>query len=286
MKLEKIITLANKSVYLRFIAMERSLRATGCTLPLLVIPYDSHLFELPSNAKWFEHPELFSWLDENRLRGVYRKYLCLLQENFLFVDSDVIFLKNPEKPLSEVDGFISSCGHWHNPTHTITDVSEKILKEITTNWQGRVFNTGQFASAITLFQWTSLRAMAEDERYRMVCMHQNMHEQPGINLLVNLSGVYINNLTLPPYNMESTWAGDYTSDDYEKYWIDEKKKPFIIHWAGRSSQMLYPIDKLFFRFLNEEEQKQWKPVPPKRNGILQRLKRNLISFFKNFVLVS
>jgi hypothetical protein len=47
MKIEKIITLANNKVRLRFLAMERSLRATGCQLPLLVIPYDDKLFELP-----------------------------------------------------------------------------------------------------------------------------------------------------------------------------------------------------------------------------------------------
>ena len=33
--------------------MERSLRAVGCDLPLLVIPYDEDLFELPPNAEWW-----------------------------------------------------------------------------------------------------------------------------------------------------------------------------------------------------------------------------------------
>jgi hypothetical protein len=38
MKIDKIISMANQKVRLRFLAMERSLRATGCQLPLWVIP--------------------------------------------------------------------------------------------------------------------------------------------------------------------------------------------------------------------------------------------------------
>jgi len=65
MKLEKIITLANEPVRLRFLAMERSLRATGCDLPLLVIPYDDRRFELPPNAQWWE-TDLGRWLKQER----------------------------------------------------------------------------------------------------------------------------------------------------------------------------------------------------------------------------
>lgn len=51
MKLESIITLASTEVRLRFIAMERSLRATGCDLPLRVIPYNANASKLPLNAE-------------------------------------------------------------------------------------------------------------------------------------------------------------------------------------------------------------------------------------------
>ena len=58
MKIDKIISMANQNVKLRFLAMERSLRATGCKLPLLVIPYDNNLFELPAGSTWWEVPEI------------------------------------------------------------------------------------------------------------------------------------------------------------------------------------------------------------------------------------
>ncbi len=52
MKLDCVVTLANRAVRLRFLGMERSLRATGCDLPLKVIPYDDARFDLPGRAEW------------------------------------------------------------------------------------------------------------------------------------------------------------------------------------------------------------------------------------------
>ena len=62
MKLECIVTMASAAVRLRFLAMERSLRAVGCTLPLRVIPYNDERFELPAGATWWEMPEITTWL--------------------------------------------------------------------------------------------------------------------------------------------------------------------------------------------------------------------------------
>ncbi|MCC5657844.1 hypothetical protein LC608_12750 [Nostoc sp. XA010] len=62
MKIDKIISLANSKVRLMFLAMERSLRTTGCDLPILVIPYDDHLFKLPEGSSWWEIPEITNWL--------------------------------------------------------------------------------------------------------------------------------------------------------------------------------------------------------------------------------
>ncbi len=72
MKIDKIISMANEKVRLRFLAMERSLRAVGCQLPLLVIPYDDNLFELPEGSTWWEIPEITSWLKAQKSRPVMR----------------------------------------------------------------------------------------------------------------------------------------------------------------------------------------------------------------------
>ena len=151
MKINKIITLANKKVRLQFLAMERSLRATGCKLPIWVIPYDDNLFELPKGSKWWVVPEIIKWLGKEKAHPTMRKYQCLTESNYQFVDSDIIFLRNPEKVLKPLSGFISSCLHWCGALHTTTPKSLNHFKSKTTTWQKDIFNTGQFACDRSLF---------------------------------------------------------------------------------------------------------------------------------------
>jgi hypothetical protein len=54
MKLQKIITMASSAVEIPFLAMERSLRASGCQLPIWVIPYNEKIFDLPKRFKMVE----------------------------------------------------------------------------------------------------------------------------------------------------------------------------------------------------------------------------------------
>jgi hypothetical protein len=50
LNIDRIITMASRGVRIPFLAFERSLRAVGCDLPLLVIPYGNDLFDLPPMA--------------------------------------------------------------------------------------------------------------------------------------------------------------------------------------------------------------------------------------------
>ncbi len=255
MKLEKIITMANRNTEIRFLAMERSLRATGCELPLWVIPYDDKKFELPENASWWELPEVVSWLEKQQCRGVFRKYQCLLEGNYQFVDSDVVFMRNPEEVLESKQGWISSCGHWHNPGQTYTAESITYFKRFTTTWQKRIFNTGQFACDRPLFDLNSLKNVAESNDFKPTCIDFKFHEQPGINQLVFQSGVEVTNLTLG--TMESTWAGDYPGIHYSFGWTNESK-PYLIHWAGCAMDIQRPIDKEFLQYLTPKETITWE----------------------------
>jgi hypothetical protein len=257
MKLEKIITLANQSVRLRFLAMERSLRATGCDLPLWVIPYDHNRFNLPPNATWWEMPEVRSLLTEHRAHPMMAKYQCFTTGNYQYVDSDVVFLRNPAEVLAGQNGFITSCGHWGGPDHTYTAASLKVLTKITTGWQTRVFNAGQFACDRALYSFAQLNDLCCDPRYTDTCLKLPFHDQPGTVLLANLSGVRIYNLTLPPVSMESTWAGSYPDDTFAAYWQDESRKPYLLHWAGCDVTLGRPIDQLFIRYFTKNESEQW-----------------------------
>lgn len=257
MKIDKIITLGNERVKIPLLAMIRSLRAVGCELPVWVIPYDENTFDLPDGCQWWRNDELYDWLKQQGGRPVMRKYQTLLADNYQFVDSDVIFIRDPAPVLAPYEGWVASCCHWSNPEHTYTEHSLPILRARTTTWPSKIFNTGQFACDRALYDLESFKATAANPDYRRTIIDDPFHEQPGINLLVHLSGAPISNLTLPPINMESTWAGDYIDADYERYWQDEARKPYIIHWAGEKMNPDKPISGLFFQYLSEDEKSKF-----------------------------
>lgn len=76
-------------------------------------------------------------------------------------------------------------------------------------------------------------------------------------MLVNHASVSIKNVSLPPLCMESTWAGDYDTEDFERYWQDEARKPYIMHWAGIHMNKPRPINRLFYDFLTHSERQEW-----------------------------
>ena len=260
MVLEKIITQASPPVKLPFLAMVRSLRASGCNLPVWVIPYDDSRFDLPSGCSWWENQTFSDWLSSQTRPGhsssVMRKYQCLLEGGYIFVDSDVVFLRNPADVLRDQSGFVTSCLHWSNPAHTYTPQSLNIFRARTTLWAASVFNSGQFASDLPLYSFDRLMQVATAGENRETVLDYPYHEQPGMNLLVHLSSVHVTNLTLPPSCMESTWAGDYDSIPVEK-WSKSATRPLLIHWAGTKPEGVRQIDELFFNFLSPEERQQW-----------------------------
>ena len=74
--------MASKAVRLDFIAMERSLRATGCDVPIKIIPFDSSRFELPENSSWLEdHDESFKVVESSKAVVHCRKLVALTQTN-------------------------------------------------------------------------------------------------------------------------------------------------------------------------------------------------------------
>lgn len=292
MQLETIVTLASPEVRLRFIAMERSLRATGCDLPLRVIPYNEGRFDLPPNAEWWVDVELAEWLREWQAHPTMRKYQCLTIPNFQFVDADVIFLRNPVEVLKPLEGFITSCGHWKNPNETLTAQSLSHFAMQSTNWQAQVFNTGQWACDRALFTRQSLRKRCESPDFKETCLTFPHHEQPGVNLLVNSTDVPIHNLTLPPWNMQSTWAGDYPAD-FRQYWKTIDETPYLIHWAGTSMAQFRPVDGLIDEQLTMEEQSEWhqqisqiaaerRVIDRKLRSHLRRFKLALLAFREAF----
>ncbi len=284
MQLEKIITLANARTRLIFSAMERSLRATGCKLPLWVIPYDENRFDLPPNATWWEINPCCDWVATNGLHSQVRKYQCFLTQHYQFVDADVIFLRNPESILSSHTGFITCCGHWHNPQETCTPESLALFKKHTTTWQKNTFNAGQFACDRALYSFENLIKTAG--LYPSTCMPLKKpytHEQAGLNLLVMLSQVQVTNLSLSYPYLESSWAGDYNDANFEQYWKNPEHKPYLIHWAGNKMHPHKPISRLFFNYLTQAEKEEYlNTMSLQKKPYLARLYRALQSAKKAF----
>jgi hypothetical protein len=270
MKLDCIITLASRPVAFLLTCMVRSLRATGCRLPVRVIPYDQDRFDLPEGCSWWEEPAFIQWIDAVGSRPVMRKYQVLLADRYLFVDTDVVFLRNPQVLEPYPPGWVTNCGHWHNPGETTVPEMIPILSSGSTNWPARVFNSGQFACNQALFSLRQLQSLAEDNRYRPIILQNRFHEQPGFNLLVHLSGIQVTNLTLPPYCMESSWAGDYRSDP--RLALPPEKVPLFIHFAGQKVSRQHPLFSLYQPLLQPgEEVGIPDAIPAHRRGWRQRL---------------
>jgi hypothetical protein len=253
MQLEKIVSLANKKSEVPFLAMVRSLRAAGCDLPVWVIPYDSETFELPENCFWWEMAEILNWVDDNNIWPAFKKIQCLTIANYQYVDSDVIFLKDPALTLEPYEGFITSCTHWNNPVHTYTPETLVFLKRKCTTWPKLVFNSGQWACDRKLYDVQQLVTFCEHQYTDTLFKKTQLYkDQAGINLLVNYKNIPISNLTLPPVNMESTWAGDYLDEDAFHY-FETHDKPYLVHWAGTPIRHDLYINKYFFTFLTPQE---------------------------------
>lgn len=255
MVIDKIICLANESTRLMFLAMERSLRAVGSDLPLYVIPYDDRKFELPKNAFWLEDAEFFDWVAKSCAHPTMRKYLSLTAGNYQYIDTDAIFLQNPEPILAPYEGVVMCDTEWNKPVATVTPGSQAVLSRRWSTWQKEVFSTGQHACDRPLYTCDEIRAFSELPEHREACMDFVEHEQPGLNLLVLLADVPRINLTLPPVNMESSWAGDYPE---LPSWNDSQLQPYIMHYAGGILDKNDAVNELFYQYWSQSELSQWK----------------------------
>jgi hypothetical protein len=263
MQVEQIVTLANKSTELEFRAMERSLRATGCTLPLQVIPYDESRFDLPTNANWLEDDRLFGWLAGKKCNPAMRRYVVLTLSNYQVADTDIIFIANPEDALRGFDGFVVCCTEWRKADWTYVESSKRVFESGSSVWKSKVFNSGQFACSHQLYTDEELTAACEHSENRACCLEYPLHEQPGLNLLVALKSPKLTNLTLPPYSWPSSWAGDYEGD-FRRLWDTQAAKPYLVHYAGRVLDWDLPINELFYDYLTRAEREVFDSAKAER----------------------
>ncbi len=235
--------------------MERSLRATGCDLPLLVMPFDDDLFELPSNAEWWRDESLFNAFAEKHAVAHCRKLAVLSQANCAFFDSDIIHLQNPVKWLEPfpVDVFVVADTEWGKARWTFTAETKALYEARTTLWLLDNFNSGFFAYSNAMATMDTFEKHLSNPAF-IKLLHGNeptRGEQASANLLIHLSGIEVLNICLPPYRMESTMACDYPHD-CEALLRKTNSAPFI-HYAGPGRNLDAPISRLIFEHLTKAE---------------------------------
>ena len=166
MGIDYVISFANLKVRLEFLAMERSLRATGCDLPLQVIPYDESRFPLPENARWLEDDELFALVRKAGAIPLCRKYLALTLANCAYFDADIIHLRDPREWLSPLrnDVFVVADTEWNKARWTFTPETRAHYRSKTTLWLLDNFNSGFFAYANAIMKSTDVIAFLSDRR--------------------------------------------------------------------------------------------------------------------------
>jgi hypothetical protein len=262
MNVEKIITLASRKVKISFLVFERSLRAVGCDLPLLVIPHGNDRFELPSNAEWWDSQGFVSWLHQQKAHPMMAKYRCLTEANYAYFDTDICVLDDFRPILAPHTNFVVADTEWSKPWWTSTPESTATLSQKSSLWMLSLFNAGHFACDHALYSEAELQSVSE--KYRETCLEYRHHEQPGINLLVSLTNVEATNLCLPPHNMESTMAVDYPGE-WEGIW-SRGHRPYFIHFAGNLIGPDIPISRLFYDFLSQAERKEWAAIEEEKSN--------------------
>ena len=263
MNVDRIITMASRKVRIQFLAFERSLRAIGCDLPLLVIPYGDDQFKLPSNSEWWDMKGFVSWLNQHKAHPSMAKYLSLTQSSYVYFDSDICVLDDFRAILDQHTNFVVADTEWNKPLWATTPESTAILAQKSSLWTLKLFNSGHFACDRALYTEAEIKSVSE--KCSETCLKYRHHEQPGINLLVSLSEVEVTNLCLPPYKMESTMAIDYPGE-WEGIW-SKGHRPYFIHYAGSVIGPEFPISRLFYDFLSKAERTDWAAIEEeKRNA--------------------
>jgi len=271
MVIEQILSLANNAVRWQFTAMERSLRAAGCDLPLQVIPYDENLFALPKNASWLDDTAIFSAVRDAQAVKLCRKYAALVQRRCAFFDSDIIHLRDPRAALEPLPNkvFIVADTEWNKARWTFTPETREIFLAESTLWALWNFNSGFFAyedapvnvADVTAFLSSPIGAIARGAS-------PTSSEQEGANFLIHQSRVEVVNLCLPPHRMESTMACDYP--DHFADLLSLPNRPFFMHFASNVLASEARIVKLFSEFLTREESAEYVAEQQKRQAALTR----------------
>ena len=258
--MDKIVTLANRAVELQLRVFIRSLRSTGCDLPVHVIPYGVKDFDLPGGCQWLEETQIESVLAQQKAHPLYAKYAALVQRDCAYFDTDIVVLQNPSSWLESApsDSFVVADTEWAKNRWTFTNDSRQFLVSLSSRWPLLTFNSGFFAFEEPVYDEDELIAAIQSPEMRDTCLRRTASpiDQPAINWLVLRKNRKIFNFNLPTQNMESTMAGDYGRSAPERV-LSNPDAPAFLHYAGPLFQTELPVTRLFTDYLTASERELW-----------------------------
>jgi hypothetical protein len=275
-RVDRIITLANKSVELQISVFLRSLRKVGCELPVWVIPFREKDFDLPPGCYWIEDSKLLRFLNETGAHPLYNKYCALLQSNCAYFDTDIILLREPRKWLESAPShtFTVADTEWAKNRWTFSPDSLRFLATLSSCWQLFTFNTGFFVFEKPLYEEEELLEVIRSPEYRGTCLERRKPpiDQPAINWLVLRKRAKIFNFNLPEQYMESTMAVDYGTSSPEAI-VSRPAAPAFLHFAGPIFQENLPVVNLFTSFLTAPERARWDAQVNERRRAVRWLEK-------------
>lgn len=259
MTFDQIFSMANRHMRLEFLAMERSLRATGCRLPLTVIPFGEPDFDLPPGASWMDISPYKTLLAPWKTgSAAFRKLSIFLQRGAVFFDADIIHLQNPEEWLAgfSPDQFVVADTEVFKNKWTFTPRTAEVFRWTSSNWQLSNFNSGFFAFENRQLTEDAIAAAFAASESDFLINSPTPGEQSALNYLVFRLGWKVVNVCLPPYSLESTMSVDY-GDNYRELLGLPNSAPFI-HFAGGGRVLDEPIAELMLSHLSAEEAAEMK----------------------------
>lgn len=250
-----------------------SIRQSGCSLPIRVIPYGGEPLRLRIPLEGVQllsisdfPREALQFLEELEKRipqcspGLLRRFLAWFGEfeEFLYSDNDVVALMNWEELFRFLDDYEIVHADQEYLTGGIFNASQPELFE-------ELLGPGALEKAMTAGHFLCRRssrhmidllgALAWMEAHPEI---PKWHDQTLLHVTLARANWRVLNLCKPPYNWASSWAGDYKNVLDLLQTVQAAHRPIShLHYSGGVATGAKPIEELLFsRFTASERSRR------------------------------
>jgi hypothetical protein len=294
-----IYLVANRRVEWLAANLVYSIRRSGCTLPISLIPYDDDLPVDPGllaearllRVEDFPNEARALMAGLNRLWprtsvGLFRRFLAWYgpYDEFIYSDNDIVALGDWTTYLDHLEGFDLVHADEEYTTGGIFNYYDPsaIQREFGTGALDSLVTAGHFASR-KKDDMTALfaRTIAWIREHPKIARE---HDQAFLHLALLLGGLRRQNLCQPPHEWPSPWAGDYRNTLDVVQAVQGPGRLLQLHYSGGVSNGYAAREELFFANRTDDERMRrlvgtalahWSGLHYLRGQFLSGLKRRL-----------